>query len=409
MTISSSARLLALLAAATTAPAVARAQPPVAPASHLERALVPLFGGDTDVGVGAGAIASVARVDPGSDPFRWKIEGAAFATVKLDDDGRASAPFQDIFVVLARHGLAGGRLRLEVRPAFTRETNLRYFGVGNASLAPPEEIPARDFYTRVHPTVRARARIQLEGPLHATLGTTYIYNRISYQPESRLGADLANPVGPLEGLLQLSPRHGVHLVEGGFAIDTRDDEIAPSAGQFHQIEGRLSPWQTAALPYRYAGVSANLRGYLPLVPGRLTVAARLVGDILFGDVPVYELARFDESSALGGARFVRGVPTNRYYGKRKVLGNLELRSRLFRFRLRRDRYELGVTTFADGGRVWADVRAANPLDGGGLGLKYGLGGGIRVQKGDTFVLRADLAWSPDARPIGAYLLAGQLF
>jgi hypothetical protein len=68
-----------------------------------------------------------------------------------------------------------------------------------------------------------------------------------------------------------------------------------------------------------------------------------------------------------------------------------------------------VTAFLDGGRVWADTRPAPELDGATAGLKYGVGGGLRVQKGETFVLRADLAWSPDARPIGAYLLAGQLF
>ena len=32
-----------------------------------------------------------------------------------------------------------------------------------------------------------------------------------------------------------------------------------------------------------------------------------------------------------------------------------------------------------------------------------------VQKGETFVVRADLAWSPYARPIGAYITVGQTF
>jgi hypothetical protein len=35
--------------------------------------------------------------------------------------------------------------------------------------------------------------------------------------------------------------------------------------------------------------------------------------------------------------------------------------------------------------------------------------GLRVQKGKAFVVRADVAWSPDARPIGGYFTAGQLF
>jgi hypothetical protein len=34
---------------------------------------------------------------------------------------------------------------------------------------------------------------------------------------------------------------------------------------------------------------------------------------------------------------------------------------------------------------------------------------LRLRKGETFVLRADVAWSADARPLGFYFLAGHLF
>lgn len=49
------------------------------------------------------------------------------------------------------------------------------------------------------------------------------------------------------------------------------------------------------------------------------------------------------------------------------------------------------------------------LDGTSLGLKVGLGGGLRLVAGKSFVLRADAAWSPDARPVGVYVAAGQAF
>jgi hypothetical protein len=106
---------------------------------------------------------------------------------------------------------------------------------------------------------------------------------------------------------------------------------------------------------------------------------------------------------------VRGIPSDRYHGKRKLFGNLEARSSLWSFFVRGSPYTLGVTAFIDGGRLWADTRPAPELDGSGLGLKYGLGGGLRLRKGETFVLRADLAWSPDARPFGFYFLAGHMF
>src|SRR5207248_861942 len=128
-----------------------------------------------------------------------------------------------------------------------------------------------------------------------------------------------------------------------------------------------------------------------------------------GDVPFYELSRYDEASALGGANGVRGVPGDRYRGKRKVFGNLEARATLVHFALGKSRYALGGAGFLDGGRVWADLTSAPELDGRGLGLKYGAGGGLRVHKGDSFVLRVDLAWSPDARPLAGYFLAGEIF
>jgi len=71
---------------------------------------------------------------------------------------------------------------------------------------------------------------------------------------------------------------------------------------------------------------------------------------------------------------------------------------------------LGLAAFLDGGRSWTELGRAHPeLDGTGLGLKYGVGGGLRLQEGRTFLLRLDLAWSPDARPLGAYFAAGQIF
>jgi hemolysin activation/secretion protein len=139
---------------------------------------------------------------------------------------------------------------------------------------------------------------------------------------------------------------------------------------------------------------------------------------LLGDPPFYELPRTDESNAIGGAKGVRGIPAQRYYGKVKIFSNLELRSRLFDFTLFRQKNSFGAVAFADGGRLWSDLPSNSELDQEleaelapeeGLRLKYGLGGGLRLYGGTSFVVRADVAWSPDARPVGAYLGAGEAF
>ena len=152
-----------------------------------------------------------------------------------------------------------------------------------------------------------------------------------------------------------------------------------------------------------------LRGFLPLFSPRFTLAGRLVGDVLFGNVPFYELSRAVDQYALGGSYGVRGVPAQRYYGKMKVFGNGEVRAKLFDFWLLGKGFTLGSAAFFDAGRLWADTTKQPALDGTGLGLKYGTGLGLRLMSGTAFVLRADVAWSPDATPIGGYVIAGEAF
>jgi len=65
--------------------------------------------------------------------------------------------------------------------------------------------------------------------------------------------------------------------------------------------------------------------------------------------------------------------------------------------------------FFDAWRLWSDLPPSAAIDGTGLALKWGSGLGVRLQQGQAFLVRADLAFSPDARPLGAYATAGQLF
>jgi hemolysin activation/secretion protein len=116
-----------------------------------------------------------------------------------------------------------------------------------------------------------------------------------------------------------------------------------------------------------------------------------------------------DTYAIGGTNGVRGVPAQRYYGKVKIFGNIEVRAKLFDFHAFGKALTLGGAVFFDGGRVWADTTPQPALDGTSFGLKYGVGGGLRLMSGSAFVLRGDIAWSPDATPIGGYVVAGEIF
>jgi hypothetical protein len=65
--------------------------------------------------------------------------------------------------------------------------------------------------------------------------------------------------------------------------------------------------------------------------------------------------------------------------------------------------------------VWSDYSFHSPLDGSGVGLKYGVGGGIYVLWGQAAMLRIEASYSPDAvsenpsLPLGIYVNDGVMF
>jgi hypothetical protein len=374
--------------------------------------VIPFVGGDSDVGIGVGVVGDLAGVQPEVSPFRWRLEAAGFITFKPGEGTGKSLtiPFQDYYLLLAVPRLGrDGRMRVEVRPSFTDESTQRYYGIGNASPRPPDDFPvARTLYRRRHASLSVAGRWTLEDHLFIRYQLDYTQNWISTRPDSILAQQRTGPDPYVRSLLDGPVDHGVGAAEARLEYDTRDNEIVTHGGAFHHLRLRLCPRLGRGQPFEYGSLDLTLRVYR--TPFRwLTVSARLVGDLLFGDPPFYELTRVDDSSVLGGGKGIRGVPGQRYYGKIKLYGNFEAQTPVWSFRVKGKQFILSTAMFVDGGRVWTDYTRHAELDGTGLGLKGGVGGGLRLQEGSTFIVRADLAWSPDAQPIGAYFNAGQMF
>jgi outer membrane protein assembly factor BamA len=402
-------RLAAAVIAWTT---VGHAEPePVAPKTEL--GAVPLLGGDSDIGFGGGVLGSLTWLEPKYRPYRRRLEVGGIATFKRAS-GAWDVPYQDYYLLWTEPHLLRDRLRLDLRPSYTNEANQYYYGIGNATEAPehgPAGQSAREYfqYGRMHPTILARIRANLGNGFYAQTGVSLTHNRIDLHPGSKLELDSSAREGPLRSSFRTLADHSVALFEYAIVYDTRDDETATHEGAFHQAKLRLSPGGTSLFPYRYGQLNVTARFYTTPVPRWLTIAFRFVGDAQFGDPPFYELARYEDTFAVGGGKGVRGVPAGRYYGKLKAFSNLEARSLVLSARFADKDYALGLVAFVDAGRVWADASHAPELDGTGLGIKWGMGLGIRFQQGSAFVVRGDVAWSPDARPIGAYFTAGQMF
>jgi outer membrane protein assembly factor BamA len=303
----------------------------------------------------------------------------------------------------------GRRLRLELRPSYTVDATQRFYGVGNASPRPSEDLPSQFWEYQ-------RRRAALTGALRIALGRRWFlrpafdYSQIRMDIPAGSILAQARESGPeeVQSLVDGPTRHGLAAGEIGFEYDSRDNEIVTRTGSFHHLRLRASPRLGPDHPYQFAEGNLTLRTYR--APWRwLQIVGRLVGDVLVGDPPVYELTRIADTSVVGGSRGIRGVPGQRYYGKVKAFGNLETRAEMWHGTVWGKGFMLAAAGFVDAGRVWADLKPSPALDGTGAGLKYGVGGGLRLQEGQTFVVRMDVAWSPDAEPIAAYFAAGETF
>jgi outer membrane protein assembly factor BamA len=402
--------LCLLPAASDPAQAGGDRPPPSRPRTEIN--FIPVVGGDSDVGIGAGVVGDVARLNPDYTPYRWRAEIGAFITFKPGQgDGKVTSPFQDYYLVFTLPQLMSARrLRVEFRPSYTSESTQLFYGVGNASPWPPASLDVQQAqYARRRMTFTAAARMYFIEHFLLRFAVDLTQNWLTVRPDSILADQQTNGSERVKSLLDGPERHGIAASELAVLYDTRDNEIVTRHGSFHQIKVRGSPRLGPALPFEFGQVNATARFYRSPVQ-RIVLSARVVADLLFGDPPFYELTRVDDMSVVGGGKGIRGVPGQRYYGKIKVFSNVEGRVEAWQFKLRQKPFVLSTAAFFDSGRVWADFFSRAPeLDGRGLGLKYGVGGGLRLQEGTTFIIRFDVAWSPDARPIAVYFNAGQIF
>ncbi len=249
----------------------------------------------------------------------------------------------------------------------------------------------------MHPTLLVESRSNLGGHWFALLGNVYTQNWVDVPPNSILAHDIQSGTPEVKSFLRGFGPHAVDLIELAIQYDSRDSEIVTRRGMYHFIEARLSPSVPGWLPYAYIQVDAAAQFYVTPIPRWLTIAWRGVADIMMGDPPTYELARFDETPALGGSKAVRGVPAQRYYGKVKLFQNLEARSELLPVQGRQE-------VAGAGGRGVSGRRPDLERDqpGAPRPRRHRLGAQVRHRRRPAAARRADLR-----RPRRSGLVAGR--
>lgn len=395
-----------------------------------EVGVIPAINYNSDFGLGLGVYAVMAKFSPDRRPYAWRLTGLTYATLKTQD-GEWSVPIQAHRLQADIPQFIDDRLRLSGSLAFYRITNAGYYGLGNRSeeVAPPPFDENRFFeYERTYPLLEVTLRTQLidhpvvvgKQRLEFFVGSRLSYNDLFVPLESALAEDLRVSVGSgadaelLTDLLQGTDDHWLWMLHTGLLLDTRDHEFVPSRGTFTELSIRASPGVDQNLSY--VGFSFLSAWFFSLVPDRFVLATHVAADALVGSVPLYELSvlgAFNPRGAPGGSTAVRGVVQQRYAGKIKVLGNFEFRARLLPFRFLGQSLNLGALAFVDTGRVWADPQPLTlrdrRLDGPFFEFLLGVGGGLRLQWGQTFLIRADYAYSPTEATTGLYIDIGHIF
>ena len=387
---------------------------------RFEPAGFPLIGGDSDIGFEFGAVGTLSYFADGVKPYRWNMDFILSASVKSGPTGPEIAQ-QSYLWQIDVPGLLGNRIRLNPEVSYTHTINYGYFGLGNASngAPPPNSTQNPDrYYEWIESIaqVRTEMRLELRHPLAALFAAQYLYVSPTAYAGSVLAQDIAattNGTGPaIYGTKNVS----LPSLAAGFLWDSRDSEIFPRSGMLHEVGVRGERGVPFDSGVKYLEAGGIFRGYVPLGPA--VFAARLVTNFQVGNVPFFDLFQagpFDQKEMPGGSAGIRGVPVGRYLGPIKILGNVELRAMLVKFSVLKQRFTLGGDVFFDTGRIWSDYSFHSSLDGSGIGLKYGVGGGIYVLWGQAAMLRIEAAYSPDAvaenpsLPIGLYVNDGVMF
>jgi hypothetical protein len=372
---------------------------------------IPNVGGNSDVGVQVGVSFTLAHFYDQDYPYEWLLSGLVSASFKDGTEGfRAVEQAHSLTLDLA--DLFDKKARLITTVGFVRQVDARYYGVGDASVVgggPPGSGGTNsryDEYTSQNAGLRSFVRIRTGTPVEPAFALAFRWQDPTAYTPSRLAEDAPRGVAGLEQTF-------LSTAAGGFIIDTRDDEFVPHRGVYDQVgvAGTVGTAEKVA----YGEASANFSSFLPL--GRkITFATRVITSFEVGRAPFYDLQQgnvFDPEYLVGGVDGVRGIRLGRYAGRVKVISNYELRTMLFpALPIFSWRVNIGTTTFFDAGRVWSDYDTSQ-LDGQGLGIKYGAGGGLFFQLNKSSVFRVEVAYSPDGKadgtPVSFYLANGLIF
>lgn len=395
----------------------------------------------SDDGIGYGArVQLVHRGNGEENPYRYRLMAQFFQTTN-------NVAYHRLFFDAPR--LGGAPLRLDVDLDWYQDKFSPYYGLGNGTAyerefdtcadrqglrASPDVCPGNDdfrglrYYTFSKDTVprlKANIRVDLAQGWKGFVG--YRLFRTTIAP--RYGSSDLGQSGPsrlledgAQGLLTGFP-DGYDFdrapsfvgttgeLTAGLVLDNRDKETSPTLGMFHELSGRYGH-PALGSDFTYWGANLNARFFVPLWPGsrRLIAAARVLGDVLGGEVPFWMLSAtggIDGPDGVGGGYSARGVSKNRLQGRVKLVVNSELRWTFAQLSSGSQTFDFGLVGAFDLGRVWIDLDSLRQRRDPG-GFAQGATVGLRFAWNESFLVRLDYAVLAREKG-GLYFIFDQMF
>jgi hypothetical protein len=302
-------------------------------------------------------------------PYRYR------ATVQVL---QSTADRLDNFIRLKVPRISGTGFGVLLVASNVRDVRARYYGLGNVSqyrreLVDPNDPQYRDEDYYCYRLERPRVIISLLRhvwrALNVSTGFGLERTHISPRGAASFYQDEGTPDGVKDGL--------TGFLSATASWDSRDDELIPKTGAFHEWSYENSRNSILSLffePIDFRRYTVTDARYVPLTR-RLNFAQRTVFENLTGSVPLYaygELGGSRRIKGLGGGDSLRGYDTQRFTDNVRFFTNTELRYQLRTVRFRRQHLEWTGVAFFDAGRVWHDLQSVT-LSGmhgsGGLGLR----------------------------------------
>lgn len=379
--------------------------------------LVPIASITSDEGLGAGASIGITHKGDKGLLYRDRITGRAFVTSRFVQRYELRWDGLDVAELPLRLQLAAGLYSTAAR---------NYCGLDEDSSCRPSA--ARS----------AANERELEGEARELFLDRYYLYRFFLPQAEAIGrwAFLTQPLR-LEGyygwrggyhlpgdLFESSPypgsRYAQDFPEGergimssllfGLIVDGRDREILPRRGIYAET-GIRGGTQAFGSDYEYVAFHGQLAGFSFVDAATETVlGANWLLDLIVGDVPVDELARsggLAHRPAFGGQWLGRGIRSHRFPGRGKLVQQTELRAFLFDVEAAGKPVRAYGVGFLDVGLVvrdWSRPGTSRSPSGSSapLGVSFAprrllaaAGVGVRLVVQDSFVLRLEMAVSPD--------------